>query len=191
MWWAQLLNSIVAMLGNGAGGGGGAYESIASNTLGADAASVTFSGIPSTYASLQLRMNVKRSGTGGASVVYVRLNNDSSAIYTMHRIKGDGTTASAYGNTGNTESFGDGIAASTTNANIAGVSIIDIHDYASTTKNKTIRNFNGLDLNGSGQVTLTSNLWESTAAISSLVISIPSYNILAGSTFSLYGIKGA
>ena len=186
-----MLNSIVAMLGNGAGGGGGAYESIASNTLGADAASVTFSGIPSTYASLQLRMNVKRSGTGGASVVYVRLNNDSSAIYTMHRIKGDGTTASAYGNTGNTESFGDGIAASTTNANIAGVSIIDIHDYASTTKNKTIRNFNGLDLNGSGQVTLTSNLWESTAAISSLVISIPSYNILAGTTISLYGIKGA
>jgi hypothetical protein len=69
-----------------------------------------------------------------------------------------------------------------------GATILDIHDYTSTTKNKTVRTFNGCDTNGAGTVELTSHLFISTSAITSLKI----YGITfdTGSVISLYGIKG-
>ena len=70
------------------------------------------------------------------------------------------------------------------------MSIIDIIDYASTTKNKTVRAFFGLDLNGSGSVTLGSGLWMNTNAITDININAAADPMAAGSTFALYGIKG-
>ena len=69
-----------------------------------------------------------------------------------------------------------------------GVLILDVHDYASTSKNKTIRSLNGNDQNGAGDIYLTSGLWLSTAAVTSLTL-FTSANYL-NTTFSLYGIKG-
>jgi hypothetical protein len=71
------------------------------------------------------------------------------------------------------------------------VAIIDIHDYASTTRNKTVRSFEGSDNNGTGDVTLVSGLWLNTAAVTSATVSVlGGINYAAGTTISLYGIKG-
>jgi hypothetical protein len=77
---------------------------------------------------------------------------------------------------------------------IFGVSIIDIHDYASTTRNKTFRFLTGNDRNGAGILALFSGLWMSTSAITSLTF-VPNniggaQTFISGTTFSLYGIKG-
>jgi hypothetical protein len=71
--------------------------------------------------------------------------------------------------------------------------IMDVHDYASTTKNKTMRSFggsDGADYFVTGTVGLLSGLWMNTNAITSITIALGAGNYSTNSKFSLYGIKG-
>lgn len=187
-----MLNSIVGLLNGGAGGGGGAYESIATASGTGSSATITFSSIPSTYQHLQVRVIGKASGTVDSfRAARVTANSDSGANYAFHSLNGNGTTASAYAsssdvymNLGNV--FQD---SGSTFTNQVGAMIIDIIDYASTTKNKTFRAFGGGDANGSGNLQLNSGFWMSTSAITSLTITCSSGNWTTSSIFSLYGIK--
>lgn len=195
MWWVELLNSIVALLESGAGGGAGSYESIATFSLASNTASVTFSSIPSTYASLQLRYSGRSTttGTGVGDNLYINLNSDTGSNYTYHQILGDGSTASATGGTAQTRlNVQNALPRNSVTSSVFGVGIFDLHDYASTTKNKTSRMFYGTDVNGTeGKVYLSSGLWISTSAVNSITLAPQSNSFLAGSVFSLYGIKGA
>jgi hypothetical protein len=173
---------------NSASGGGlaGAFESIASATGTGSSATITFSSIPSTYASLQIRIFAK---DGSLNQIGLRLNADSGSNYSTHRLYGDGAsvTASALTSTNRVSYIGQAVAT----ANIGGVSIVDVHDYASSTKNKTVRSFTGWDINGTGEVRLTSGVWTNTAAVTSLSIVNLVENFATTSVFSLYGIKAA
>jgi hypothetical protein len=174
------------------------YESIATITAAGGETSLSFTSIPGTYVSLQIRGIAKdsyTSGTGEATDTTLTFNSDTSANYRYHQLRGNGTAAAALAPgsaTSNmaaviTEIYG-------TATNMFGVSIVDIHDYASTTKYKTVRGFSGGDLN-SGTTTsnlrLGSGLWMSTSAITSIQIQAAVSGFAAGSTFALYGIKGS
>jgi len=78
--------------------------------------------------------------------------------------------------------------------NLGAVGIIDLHDYASTTKNKTVRSFTGYDFNSlygvAGSVGLRSGLFISTNAVTSISITLAASNFSTQTVFSLYGIKG-
>lgn len=168
---------------------------ISRQTLSSNVASVTFSSIPSTYQHLQLRILSRSTRTAMANL-NIQINSNTGTVYTRHELVGDGATATASG----------AVAGGVTNANIArstgtdsaanifAVSIIDIHDYASTTKNKTIRSFYGIDNNSAtpaGTIGLRSVLYIGTDAISALTLtSASSTNFVTGSTFALYGFKG-
>lgn len=184
-----MLNSIVALLESGAGGGGGAYESIATATGTGSSGTITFSSIPSTYASLQVRMISKdTAGTTGYYRVYASFNGDTGANYAYHWLEGEGTTASAGASTASNNIYA-GIETRASETAL-GVAIFDIHDYTSTTKNKTTRSFAGFDTNGAGRASLYSGLWLNTAAITS--ISFTGVTAFSSNTsFALYGIKGA
>jgi hypothetical protein len=196
-----LLNNIVALLESGAGGGGGAYESIATVSVGSGGASaISFTGISSDYKHLQIRGLARQNIGGGTtkSPILVAFNSDSGTNYTYHRLIGNGTSVSAGGE--GTGSFGacfinDATVGSAVASGIFAASIIDIHDYSSTTKNKTVRTIAGVDGNtGSTSfgLTLMSNLWTSTSAITSITITdYSSRNFAQYTTFALYGIKGA
>jgi hypothetical protein len=188
MWWAELLNSIVALLESGAGGAGGSYESIATATGDGSSATITFSSIPSTYTSLQLRANIL-TDTAGKTLLW-RLNGDTGTNYTAHSLYGSGAAAGANNSTIVTSSdfFNQVTGTGTTQPTAV---ILDLHDYASTTKYKTVRSIAGVDKNGSGEIDLNSGLWLSTAAVTSLTIRMSSGYFTTSSTFSLYGIKGA
>ena len=67
--------------------------------------------------------------------------------------------------------------------------IIDILDYASTNKYKTLRALSGYDANGSGYVALESLLWSSTAAVSSLVLTPYSGTWSQHTNISIYGVN--
>jgi len=163
-----------------------AFESIATATP-TSGTSVTFSSIPSTYKSLQLRMLLKTDASVGAG--RIQLNADSnSANYAAHLLRGDGANVLASG--AGTGSYNGVPYYNPQNNGDLSVLIVDIIDYASTTKNKTVKLINGRDNNGAGYMALWSGLWINTSAVSSLVIS-GGDNFQSGTSIALYGIKGA
>jgi hypothetical protein len=183
-----MLNSLVGIIASSGGAvAGGAYESIASATGTGSSGTITFSSIPSTYVSLQLRANI--ISTADAISLRIRLNNDTGNNYTLHRLIGDGSTVTASGATPQSSMLvsppGSVFTVNPTTL------IFDLHNYASTTQNKTARWMVGSDRNGSGGVTLGSNLWQSTTAVNQVEIYLQSDSFTTGTTISLYGIKGA
>ena len=166
----------------------GAYQSIATATP-SGTGTVTFSSIPSTYTSLQVRISAVFSSAGNG--ISIRPNASSATNYTRHRLSGDGASVSADGTaTGSltgADVFAHLVGGSTTQPAVV---IIDLLDYTSTTKTKTIRSIAGCDKNGSGEINLMSSLWNQTTAVSSLEV-YSGTNFATGTTISLYGIKGA
>jgi hypothetical protein len=151
--------------------------------------SATFSSIPSTYKSLQIRIMTNDTTQGGGYMQF-QINGDTGANYVGHTIYGNGTTVGAQ----NFLSQGRIPRAGyiTQVANAFGVSVIDIIDYASTTKNKTVRIFAGQDINtsGSGELFIGSGLWLSTSAISSITfLNNGGSNFKANTTLALYGVN--
>lgn len=188
-----MLNFLAAVSGNGAGGGG-SFESIAKVTAAGGETSLTFSSIPSTYQHLQIRGITRRADAGSTIATDgLRFNSDTGANYINHRLQGDGaSTAAASSGVGSTEIVCSRGAGATATSGIFGASIIDIHDYASTSKNKVIKSFTGFDINGAGGfIYLYSGAWFNTGAINSITIWPNGNTIAAGTTYALYGIKGA
>jgi len=192
LWWARLLNFLAAVSGNGAGGGG-SFESIATATGTGSSGTITFSSIPSTYQHLQVRFLVRSTSvSAGFENLLIRFNSDTGSNYDYHVLFGDGSSASASAGTSATSARArDVVARSGVASNIHGVGVINLNDYASTTKNKTISIFHGVDANGSGNATLQSGLWRNTNAVNSITLFLPSDSWTTSSTFALYGIKGA
>ena len=172
------------------------FESIATATGTGSSGTITFSSIPSTYQHLQIRYLAKDTNTSATILsLDIRFNSDSGFNYARHYLYGDGSAATAAGDA-NQSYWSPRFALATSDAsynNIFSVGIIDIHDYASTTKNKTMRMINGFDYNvasTTSKINLQSGLWRSTNAINSITIQ-GSTAFTTSSTFALYGIKGA
>jgi hypothetical protein len=149
----------------------------------AGASTIDFTSIPSTYKHLQIRLIAQKltSSTNGL----MRFNGDTTGTnYYAHGIEGGASTADAFA----TNDFPRAVANVPTTANIFAASIVDILDYANTNKYKTVRSLNGVDRNGSGELTYGSGLWKNTNAITSLTIYPTSGNFAQFSSFALYGI---
>lgn len=159
------------------------------------ATSITFSNIPQTYQHLQIRALVKNTNTvgTGAYSTYLTANGTGGTSYTAHRLYGDGASvgASASTSAAYTDTYGGVASNNSGRTNMFGAIIIDIHDYTSTTKNKTFRIFTGYDYNGGGTIELTSGLFMSTSAVTSLTLQVSASNWTSTSTFALYGFIGA
>jgi len=122
--------------------------------------------------------------------------NGSSTGYASHRIYGNGSTVTASADAPDNAMrwYGTMMPSGATYANTYTASIFDVHNYASTTQNKTVRFFGGNDANQSSTnrtVGLQSGLWVNTSAITTFTIFAMNSGFAAGSTFALYGIKGA
>lgn len=169
------------------GGVAGDFESIA--TVTGSGTSITFSSIPQTYKHLQIRAIQRSARAAGNDYGNIYLNGDTTGgNYTQHRLRGDGSSASAAAATSD-YSYGDYPAGSTTSSVFGGF-IFDLLDYTSTNKYKTQRILFGYDANGSGQVNFVSKLWLSTSAVTSITLDNRGANWNTDSTFALYGLKG-
>jgi hypothetical protein len=152
---------------------------------------VSFTSIPSTYKSLQIRINALTSSAGGS--IRGTLNGDTTvANYIGHYLDGlasSGTVVAGANSGVGWMSMGLTYAGMVTT--YPNVTIIDIIDYASTSKNKTVRSFAGADNNGSssGSVGLVSGLWMSTSAVNRVDITAGSGNYQTGTTIALYGVN--
>lgn len=173
------------------------FESISTWTASGGEGSVTISSIPQTYKHLQLRIIYRDTSTGSDTNagLNIRPNSNSDPICAWHSLQGNGSAASS-SNSYNETAIAIARAGWTSaagNTTVYGCTIIDIVDYASTSKNKTFRFISGVDKD-SGSTTsglnFGSGLYESTSAITSLYIT-PSWSAFAaGSQIALYGIKG-
>lgn len=170
------------------------FESIATVTVGAGgASSISFASIPQTYTHLQVRGITRSLGTTTSpnEENELRLNGDTGANYSLHRLAGGGASATSDGFSGLTFTESGFGAGATANANVFSAVVLDILDYADTNKYKTIRSLNGFDNNGGGQVALFSGAWLSTAAVTSLLIyTYSGAGFAQYSSLALYGIKG-
>jgi hypothetical protein len=164
------------------------YESIAT-VVSPGATSVTFSSIPSTYKHLQIRGIANNGESSGYNNQAIRFNGDTSTNYSVHYLAGTGSAAAVGAQTNNSQ-INDAFRIPPAGS-IFGAFVIDILDYTSTTKNKTMRSLNGGDSNGSGWIGLHSGLWFKTPeAITSITLISSVGNFGTNSSFALYGIKG-
>ena len=165
------------------------YESIATTIVGSGgAADITFSSIASTYKHLQIRVMTRSTAAISLGGFRLEFNGDTtSSNYKGHYLYGDASSVGA----GTSSYIGVGlITGASATANVFGISIIDIIDYANTNKNKTVKSLAGSDLNGSGEIDFFSGLWINTSAITSIRLFAAAPNFAQNSSFALYGIKG-
>ena len=168
------------------------YKLIASSVLTTSANSVTFSSIPSTYTDLALKVSTRTSSgaTRGTIRVFPNSENSSSTngSYTVIYVTG---TTKASGRASNTvpfrnlyDSTADGATAST-----FGSAEFYLPNYSSS-QYKVLQSFGNSETNATTGSLLGagSSLWQSTAAISQLVVDGNTDDFLAGSSFYLYGI---
>ena len=172
------------------------YESIATATAAGGETSLSFTSIPSTVKSLQIRAIARDTYTSYQSAydVGIQLNNDTATNYAYHQLLGNGSAALAAGAITSDRMYWNSLSSSSNASNTTsyGAGYCDIIDYASTTKNKTIRAMSGFDFNTAStayRVQLSSGLWINTAAITSIKLLPGVTAFAAGSTFALYGIK--
>ena len=175
----------------------GAYDSIATVTVGSGgASSVSFTSIPSTYTHLQIRGIARSTNAGtGLNLINYRFNSDSGSVYSGHSLYGTGSSAQAtaqtsmnYGWAGRTSTPRTGNGAS-----VFSGFVIDVLDYASTNKQKTVRTLSGSNNNGtSDAVELCSSLYfpASITAVNRIDFYEETANFAEYTQFALYGIKG-
>lgn len=154
------------------------YEPIASQTLGSNAATVTFSSIPNTYTDLVLII----SGTGSAQVdLRYKLNSDTASNYSRTYIVGTGTTVTKGRDSSLTYLPLSYLDTSLTTC------IVNFLNYSNTVYYKTILS----RASSGGGTNAMVGLWRSIAAISTIEMTTSSGTVVAGTTFTLYGIKEA
>jgi hypothetical protein len=139
----------------------GAYDALATVTVpSGGAASVSFVGIPTGYKHLQIRALYET--VSFADNIGMTLNG-STTLSRMHYIYGNGSSATAGSSTDN---------------------LLTLQSGYSTTA------YYGADFNGSGIVYLSSGLYSTTSAVSSLSLQgFGGQTIAQHSQFALYGVK--
>ena len=156
------------------------YTELLKTTVGTATSSVTLSltGI-SGYTDLVLVSDT----VGTASFYSLRLNADSTALYSRTRLVGDGTSATSSRQSGQTEIIIDGL-----NSTNRSMSTIHLMNYSNTTTNKTILARTAFPSTDTAAIV---GLYRNTAAITSISLFMNSNSFSIGSTFSLYGIANA
>lgn len=165
----------------------GNFDSIATSG-GVGTNTVTFSGIPSTYKHLQLRVFTNNTD---ANSLTLRMNGDSATNYIQGQVEATGASRTS-GHNQSGVITGIFLASLLNAPNFFCPIIVDIHDYTSTSKHKTVRINAGRVTTSAGtnRVYASSGAWLNTNAISSLNVSVPGANFFNDSVFALYGIKG-
>lgn len=176
---------------SGGGGGAGAFDLLETTTLASSAASVTFSGLDaySDYKHLQIRAVTRADNASETNLSFMKWNGGDLTF--GHELFGYSGSVSS----GDAEIGGEIYAfthpCANAPSNTYGAAIIDILDFASTSKNKTFRSLAGQNDSTFPRVQLVSGFLNSTSALTTVQF-VPrgDGNYVANTRFSLYGIKG-
>ena len=162
------------------------YDKIATTTLAVGATTINLTSIPATYTDLRLVI-VQTNGAG--NYVQLQYNGDTGSNYSTTYLGGNGATATSGRVTSSTSVRTSLNAYSSTT--VPCFTTADIFSYAGSTY-KTCLTTESWDLNGTGENSYNASLWQSTAAITSILIKQNGGgNFDIGATATLYGILKA
>lgn len=179
-----------SVVGNLVVTGTAAWNWLAEQTPGA-VTSFTFSSIPATYRHLKIIGSSRGSVAATFTMLSMRINGDTTAIYDNQQLAGNAATAAAGENISVTSaSVGESAGASAT-AGACSTYEITIPNYRGTSFWKSWHVSHSLS-SGTGTTTIHTKQWagriRATAAVSSITLLLTSGNFATGSTFSLYGM---
>lgn len=167
------------------------YVLIASNTLGASAASVTFSSIPSTYTDLVVRISGRTDGAVTQAAMQIYLNNDSAANHSGTFLQGDGATATS--GRPSQPIFIGRVTGTTGTSNTFNNLEVYIPSYTAS-QNKPFSGFSAQENNTTtAYLSVEAALYSSTSTVNRIdfICGSGGYNFASGSSFYLYGIKNS
>ena len=179
----------------------GAYDALSTVTLSSTTASIDFAGIPQGYKHLQLRALFRTTrATYNIDDIDLAFNDvTTGGKYAVHYIEGNiqnNGTVNPYSTASANKMFYIATGTTTVATSTFGVAVIDILDYANTSKNKTVRSLSGADANGGASsyfptVRFASGLWMDTAAVNKITLnsSYGSSSFASGTQFTLYGVR--
>jgi hypothetical protein len=167
----------------------GNYVLLETIALTQSAASVTFDNLPTSgYTDLKLVFSIRTDNNSSNYLSAFVTFNGSSSGYSQRMLYGTGSSALSASGSG---SYLDWSAYGSTTAATAstfGNGEIYIPNYRSSA-NKSVSADSVSETNATNAITaLTAGLWSNSAAITSITLTGNSGNLLANSTFSLYGI---
>lgn len=174
-------------------------EAIATTYLEADAASVTWTSISSTYAHLRIVVSGADSDESSTTgYYYIRLNGGTAGNYYNHRIMAEGTSETTGANAGQTYIWSPFLPGRKRNGSFLnyGPWVLDILDYTNSNKNTTVLWKQGFFISTSYRgIGIGCGLWDDTEAIDEITLSADvgggSAVWLRGSSFTLYGLNSS
>lgn len=182
------------------GGGSGAMTLIESvEVSGSAAANIDFSSVSGSYNALRIvllgRSNRSGSGQDSARIQVGNTSLDTGSNYDS--ISQD--TSESSGGSSDLVNMADGgtyghvgrfsIPAATATTNLPGMLVIDIPEYAATTFHKVIHAYGGfVDGTTNQRMAQSVAVWQSTAAIDEIRLSLVNGSWVVGTTARLYGI---
>jgi hypothetical protein len=164
------------------------FTLIASSTAGSGGTSAfNFTSIPSTYTDLCVKIS-SREESASNQELRMRVNGNTSSIYSTVEIRGTGSAVSSFTLSGTFAAAGRQNVSSST-ANIFGNAEIYIPNYTNTSNNKSFSSDSVAENNGTAATaSFVAGLISSTSAITSLSFFCESGDIAEFSTAYLYGI---
>lgn len=158
------------------------YDLIQSSTVASPVTTINFNTILQSYKDLVLVVNARANTLAGGKLL-LKLNNDSSSIYSEMSMFADSSNFGAYSKIDPQFVFSDKSYYTNTDSTIA---VINFFDYSATDRSKGFIARLG---SGGTQVFTASGKWASNTAITSISVSSNTGTSFApGSTFDLYGI---
>ena len=165
------------------------YTLISSNVLSSSAASVTFSAIPATYTDLVLRASIRTDA--GSPNVLLRLNGATTS-FSDTAIRGTGAAVNSLRDTAAANYNYGGIANGTSSTSSTFTSLEWYIPSYTASQSKPSSTIGAYENNATtAYLTAVANLWSNSAAITEVLITQGSGNLVSGSSFYLYGISNA
>ena len=166
------------------------YTLISSTTLATSAGTVAFTSIPQTYTDLVFRVSARSTVTGGIADTGYFFNGTD---FSNTQILANNTAATSTRTTG-TDASGGGVWSNRTNSSANTFSSSEIYwpNYRSTVSQPysiftVVENNSATD----NAILITSQLWQSTGALTGVTLFVGGGSFQAGSSFYLYGIKNS
>jgi hypothetical protein len=171
---------------------GRTYTPIATQTLTSAAADITFTSVSGAYTDILIIGSVRSTRTAGAGALGIRVNNDSTSLYSSTRIYSNTSSGTAGSDRFSGTYFEIGEMASASGvSNIFTPLTAHFNNYSNTTTFKTILGTTRRSENSTGVQQMV-GLYRSTSALTQFKI-YDAYggNLEIGTMVTLYGILAA
>ena len=168
-----------------------AYDLLETQLLTSSATYVDFTGLGSLsdYKHLQVRVTTRNDRSSSSSASYITINSDTGSNYASHAISGNGSTVYLSAVSSQAQAQYGQMAGATAPTDTFSSAVIDILDFNDASKNTTIKSLSGHP-GSTNLIQLWSAAWFNTNAVTSLRFWHYLGDSIAGSRYSLYGIKG-